>query len=269
MGGGIAQFFAEQGKDVLLWDVSREILGKGRGAIASRLKKSAEKGKITTDEADKIIQAIRPVENLADLQSADLVIEAVVENLEVKKEIFSRLNYICGQDCIVGTNASSLSVNEVGSVYGRPENFLGIHFFNPPTKLELVEIIPATATSPAVVETVMDLLTRCGKTPVLVKDCPGFIVNRLLLLQINEAARMADEKVATPADIDTAMRLGAMHPVGPLAVADLIGLDTCLNILRILKGKTGLAAYTPSRGLEALVAAGKLGRKTGEGFFKY
>jgi len=267
MGGGIAQFFAERGARVLLWDMDPNALWQGIGRIYERLKKSAERGALTEEQVQEIMSRLGGVEDLSAFRPADLVIEAIVEDTAAKKSLLVKLGEAVSEETIIGTNTSSLNVTDLAVACPHPERFLGIHFFNPPTKLELVEVVPAPQTAPAIVETVKGFLRDCGKTPVVVKDSPGFIVNRLLLLLINEAARMVDEGVATAADIDTAMRLGALHPAGPLAVADLIGLDTCEHILEVLRGALGESSYTPAQSITIRVREGKLGRKSGEGFF--
>jgi 3-hydroxybutyryl-CoA dehydrogenase len=267
MGGGIAQFFAERGARVLLWDADPNALWQGIGRVYERLKKSAEKNGQPEEQVQEIMSRLNGVEDLDAFRAADLVIEAIIEDASAKQALLARLGAVVSDSTIIGTNTSSLSVTELAAACPHPERFLGIHFFNPPTKLELVEVVPAPQTAPATVETVKGFLLEYGKTPVMVKDSPGFIVNRLLLLMINEAARMVDEGVATAADIDTAMRLGALHPAGPLAVADLIGLDTCEHILAVLHGELGESSYAPAAGITERVKAGKLGRKSGEGFF--
>jgi len=267
MGGGIAQFFAERGARVLLWDADPNALWQGIGRIYERLKKSAEKNGQPEEQVQEIMSRLNGVEDLDAFRAADLVIEAIIEDASAKQALLAKLGAVVSDATIIGTNTSSLSVTDIAAACPHPERFLGIHFFNPPTKLELVEVVPAPQTAPSTVETVKGFLLEYGKTPVMVKDSPGFIVNRLLLLMINEAARMVDEGVATAADIDTAMRLGALHPAGPLAVADLIGLDTCEHILEVLHGELGESSYAPAESITERVKAGKLGRKTGEGFF--
>jgi len=267
MGGGIAQFFAERGARVLLWDADPNALWRGVGAVYERLKKSAEKGSLTEEQVQETMSRLGGVEVLAAFRPADLVIEAIIEDASAKKALLVKLSEAVSDSAIIGSNTSSLSVTGLAAACPHPERFLGIHFFNPPTKLELVEVVPASQTAPQTVETVQGFLREYGKTPVTVKDSPGFIVNRLLLLMINEAARMVDEGVATAADIDTAMRLGALHPAGPLAVADLIGLDICEHILEVLRDTLGESSYAPAGGITERVKEGKLGRKSGEGFF--
>jgi 3-hydroxybutyryl-CoA dehydrogenase len=268
MGGGIAQMFAEQGINILVLDVDAGARDRGIANIEKRLGRSAEKGSITPERASEIMSHIGRAECLEDLDSANLVIEAIIENEEAKREFLSALSGIMADTAVIGTNTSSLSITSLASACHRAERFLGIHFFNPPTKVELVEVIPTAQTSPEVLQGVRSLLEKCGRTPVVVKDSPGFIVNRLLLLMINEAARMIDQGVATPEEIDTAMKLGALHPVGPLALADLIGLDTCTSILRVLQQELGGSSYEPAEAIVNLMRLGRLGRKSGEGFYK-
>jgi 3-hydroxybutyryl-CoA dehydrogenase len=267
MGGGIAQMFAEQDRKVLLWDADPDRLDAGLAKIRARLRSSVEKGKKPPEIMEQVLGRITPATGLADFSGSDLIVEAVTESMEVKLGVLSALSAVIRERAILATNTSSLSVTELAAAIGQPRRFLGTHFFNPPTKLELVELVPAPATAEEVIETTRGLLEACGKTPVVVKDTPGFIVNRLLQLMINEAARMLDEGVATAEDIDTAMRLGALHPIGPLGLADLIGLDTCQSILSILHEKLDSSSYAPARSLLQRVAVGNLGRKTGQGFF--
>ncbi len=269
MGGGIVQMFAENGFKTLLWDVSDTFVNKGIENIRKRLNKSVDKGKLTTEKAEDILSRINKADDLSEFAAADLVIEAIIENYDVKTELYKKLEKIVGAEAIIGTNTSSLSVTDLSSSLASPHRFLGIHFFNPPTRLELVEVIATPALSPEVTQKVGDILTRCGKSAVSVNDSPGFIVNRLLLPFINEAAKLVDSDVAKPEDIDTAMRLGTLHPAGPLQVADLIGLDICKDILEKLAESLNEPNYKPAKSIVALVKAGKLGRKTGEGFHVY
>ena len=269
MGGGIAQMFAAAGKDVLLWDVDSETREKGIKTIAKRLEKSVGKGTLTTADASAVMERIKPAGSSKDLRSAQLVIEAVIEDEAAKRKVIQEVSSALNDNAIFATNTSSLSVSSLAEAGRTPRQFLGLHFFNPPTKLELVEVVPTPQTDSRTVEAAKELLTECGKTPVVVKDSPGFIVNRLLLLLANEAARMVDEGVASPEDIDTAMRLGALHPAGPLTVADLIGLDTCRKILDTLQNRMQRQDFAPANAIRESVAKGKLGRKSGSGFFDY
>jgi 3-hydroxybutyryl-CoA dehydrogenase len=269
MGGGIAQMFAEQGFQTLVWDLSEEQAAKGVAAIRKRLDSGVAKGKLAAGEAAVILGRIRPVAALEELAPAALVIEAVVEQAEVKRDLYRRIEAAVPAQAVIGTNTSSLGVTDLARTLARPERFMGIHFFNPPTKLELVELVATELLAPEALAFVRGLLARCGKSPVTVRDSPGFIVNRLLLPLINEAARLVDEGVASPAEIDQAMRLGALHPAGPLQVADLIGLDVCRQILETLSRSLDNPFYSPARSLVERVEAGQLGRKTGQGYYTY
>jgi 3-hydroxybutyryl-CoA dehydrogenase len=269
MGGGIAQMFAENGFQTLLWDVNDSFVNKGIENIQKRLNKSVDKGKLTAERAKDILSRINKADDLSKFSSVNLIIEAIIENYDIKAELYKKLEKIVGAETIIGTNTSSLSVTDLSSNLASPERFLGIHFFNPPTKLELVEVIATPTLSQEVTQKVNDILTRCGKSAVNVNDSPGFIVNRLLLPFINEAAKLLDSGVAKAEDIDTAMRLGTLHPAGPLQVADLIGLDICKDILEKLAESLNQPNYKPAKSIVDLVKAGKLGRKTGEGFHAY
>jgi len=269
MGAGIAQLFAEQGRDALLWDVSDDFLRDGLASIRARLERSAAKGSLASERVPEILGRIHGAVRLSDVSSATVVIEAIVEDAEVKQRVFAELESIVPVSTVLATNTSSLCVTDLARALKHPSRFLGIHFFNPPTKLELVEVVSTCHTAPDVICGVLDLLRSCGKTPVTVKDSPGFIVNRLLLLLVNEAARMVDEGVASAQDIDTAMQLGALHPAGPMAVADLIGLDICEAILGVLHRALGSSSYEVADGIRTLVRNGQLGRKAGGGFYEY
>jgi len=267
MGSGIAQMFAEQGGTVLLWDLDSDRLEKGLSQIRMRLKRGVEKQQRTPEQSDRIFSRIIPAPALHSFGEVQLAVEAVTENLKIKQRVLADLSAVIPGTAIAASNTSSLSIEELSRAVAGPQRFLGLHFFNPPTRLELVEVVPAARTSHDVLREARAFLRACGKTPVVVKDTPGFIVNRLLLLMINEAARMLDEGVATAEDIDAAMRLGALHPVGPLALADLIGLDTCTSILNVFQAKLGASSYEPAHSLHTLVSEGRLGRKSGGGFF--
>lgn len=269
MGGGIAQMFAEKGFTTRLWDVNPALTAKGVAAIRGRMAKSVEKGSLTAAAAEEILARLHPAAGLAELADADLVIEAIFEDVAAKTALYRQLEGVVSAQTLIGTNTSSLSVTELSSALARPERFLGLHFFNPPTRLALVEVVTTPAFPAARADGIIALLKRCGKEPVTVKDSPGFIVNRLLLPFINEAARLVDAGIATPADIDAAMRLGTLHPAGPLQVADLIGLDICCDILTKLADSLGNPNYRPAAALTSRVAAGQLGRKSGAGFYTY
>jgi 3-hydroxybutyryl-CoA dehydrogenase len=269
MGGGIAQLFAENGFHTLIWDASEEFTVKGYENIRKRLNKSVEKGKLSLQDSEAIISRIKPVKKIEELAPSGLVIEAIIEDFDSKKKIFSQLENILAPNTVIGTNTSSLSITKLAQTLARPERFMGIHFFNPPTKLELVELIAISGVNPDILQKVKGILSSCGKTAVMAKDSPGFIVNRLLLPFINESAKLVNEGVASVEDIDTAMCLGTLHPAGPLQVADLIGLDVCRNILETLSKSLDDPFYKPAKSMVDLVEAGKLGRKTGQGFYKY
>lgn len=269
MGSGIAQMFAENGFVTRLWDVNATLTNKGIGAIRSRMNKSVEKGNLTAAAADECFDRLRPATTLTELADADLVIEAIYEDATAKTALYRQLEEIVKPKTLIGTNTSSLSVTELSTALARPERFLGLHFFNPPTRLALVEVITTATFAVDRLAEVTALLQRCGKQPVTVKDSPGFIVNRLLLPFINAAARLVDDGIASPADIDAAMRLGTLHPAGPLQVADLIGLDICCDILDKLAESLNDPNYRPVPALTTRVAAGHLGRKSGAGFYTY
>jgi 3-hydroxybutyryl-CoA dehydrogenase len=267
MGGGIAQLFAERGRSVRLWDAEQGAGQRALSAIRARLEASAAKGHLPAAEVGPTLGRIavaRTVEQLADSQ---LLVEAIVEDLRAKRRLLAILSALVEPQALIGTNTSSLSVRALARAVRGQERFLGMHFFNPPTRLELVELVPTPSTSAEALAAAKELLEACGRRPVVVRDSPGFVVNRLLLLMINEAARMVDQGVASPEDIDAAMRLGALHPAGPLAVADLIGLDTCGRILAELRRRLRNPAFRAARGLRRRVAEGRLGRKSGGGYF--
>ena len=269
MGGGIAQVAALHGFTVYLYDIKREFLEKGLKGIAGAWDKLAARGKMAAEERDAALPRIIGTLDLRDAARADAVIEAAVENLEVKRSIFSELDGIVAPGCLLATNTSSLSVTAVACAVRRPDRVVGLHFFNPVPRMALVEIIRGAATSDETYEAARTLAGRLGKTAVTVNEYPGFVVNRLLIPMINEAAFLLQEGVASAEDIDTAMKLGANHPMGPLALADLIGLDVCLAIMELLRDEMGEGKYRPAPLLRKLVRAGRLGRKSGEGFFRY
>jgi 3-hydroxybutyryl-CoA dehydrogenase len=269
MGGGIAQVCAQSGYDVLVSENNQELLQKGLSNIAASLDRSVKKQIITPVEKDSVLNRITGTTNTGDFKDCDLVIEAVLEELETKKSIFSKLDKICPPHTILATNTSSLPVQEIAGATIRPDKVLGLHFFNPVPVLKLIEIIRTAATSEATMEAGKDFGKSLGKTIVIVRDSPGFIVNRLMAPQILNAIRMFESGTATREDIDTAMTLGLNHPVGPFALADLIGLDTLLTIADSIYQKLGDKQYAAPELLKKLVAEGHLGRKTGQGFCKY
>lgn len=269
MGSGIIQTFAVAGHDVYMYDIKQEFVDRGYDRIDKQLKRQVEKGRMTQEDADASMARLHKTVQLEDAKNADLVLEAIFEDMAVKRELFGQLDRICGPDCLFLSNTSSLSVTEMAHGYEHESNFLGFHFFNPAPVMKLIEIIRAANTSDAAVEKAKEIASAIGKTPVLVNESPGFVVNRILIPMINEAIDLVDRGVASPEDIDTAMQLGANHPMGPLALGDLIGLDIVLDIMEVLYHETGDSKYRPSPLLKRMVRAGKLGRKTQEGFYTY
>ncbi|WP_293721163.1 3-hydroxybutyryl-CoA dehydrogenase [uncultured Cetobacterium sp.] len=269
MSTGIAQVFATGGHDVLITDISENALLNSKKSITKSLSKLVEKEKITEDTKISILSKIETTLNLEDAKDADLVIEAISEKISLKKELFSKLDLICSKKAIFATNTSSLSITEIATSTKHPERVIGMHFFNPAPVMKLVEIIKGYTTSSEVYETIFSLSKELGKEPVLCEEAPGFIVNRILIPMINEAIGILADGIATIEDIDNAMKYGANHPIGPLALADLVGLDVVLAIMDVLSSEFGDTKYRAHPLLKKMVRAGKLGRKSGEGFYKY
>lgn len=269
MGSGIAQVMAQAGYKVFLRDIELQLVNKGITSIEKNLTRLIEKGKMDARQKNEIMGRIQGIVELSEGKEADLVIEAIVENLELKKEVYKELDETCKKETIFASNTSSLSITALAACTKRPEKVLGMHFFNPAPVMKLVEVIKGVSTSTEVVETVKNIVESLGKTPVLVNEAPGFIVNRMLVPMINEAVYLLMEGVASAEDIDKAMQLGANHPIGPLALADLIGLDVCLAVMEVLHAEFGEDKYRPCPLLRKMVRAGALGRKTGKGFYQY
>ncbi len=269
MGNGIAQVFAQHGHDVVLRDLDGAILERALGAIEKSLGKLTEKGKLSPEQRDAARGRIRTSTDLAAVAGAELVVEAIVENEKAKTDTFRALDSLTAPEAILASNTSSISITTLGAATKRPEKVIGMHFMNPVPLMTLVEVIRGQATSDATTARVVALATGLGKTPVEVSDYPGFVSNRVLMPMINEAIFCVYENVATPDAIDQVMKLGMNHPMGPLTLADFIGLDVCLAILNVLHDGLGDPKYRPCPLLRRMVAAGWLGRKSGRGFYTY
>ncbi|HKP54236.1 MAG TPA: 3-hydroxybutyryl-CoA dehydrogenase [Chloroflexia bacterium] len=269
MGNGIAQVFASSGFDVVMRDVGHPQLDRGLGSIQKSLGKFVEKGKLSLEDSETALGRITTTTSLSDMKDCDLVVEAIFENFDAKAAAFRELDALLRPEAILASNTSSIDITRLAAITGRADRFIGMHFFNPVPLMSLVEIIRGLATSDQTYSTIRDLAVKLGKTPVEVKDYPGFVSNRVLMPMINEAVFALFEGVASKEDIDTVMKLGMNHPMGPLTLADFIGLDVCLDILYVLYDGFKDPKYRPCPLLVKMVQAGKLGRKSGEGFYKY
>lgn len=269
MGQGIVQVAAQSGFEVIVRDIKQEFVDKGIASIDKLLGKNVDKGKMSAEDKAAVMGRISGTVDMAAAADCDLVIEAALEVMDIKKAIFKELDSVCKADCILASNTSALSVTEIAAATGRSDKVIGMHFFNPVPAMKLVEIIRGANTSQETYDVIKEMSLKMGKAPVEINEAPGFVVNRLLIPMLNEGMYALMEGVANAADIDTSMKFGAGHPMGPLALADMIGLDICLKIMETLYKEFGDPKYRPCPLLVKLVRANKLGRKTGEGFFKY
>ncbi|MGR6835622.1 3-hydroxyacyl-CoA dehydrogenase family protein [Syntrophomonas erecta] len=269
MGAGIAQVCVEAGLDVRLIDLRQEFVDRGLNGIFKNWDRAVSKGRMEAEKVEEFKKKIVGGTNNEDLKDCDLVVEAVIEQMKIKQDLFKQLDGICPPETILASNTSALSITEIAAVTNRTANVVGVHFFNPVPAMKLVEIIPGAETAAETVDAVVEFSKAIGKEPVPVKESPGFIVNRLLIPYINEAAIIYQEGVASAAEIDKAMKLGANMPMGPLALADLIGIDVCLMIMDYFVNEMADSKYRPALAFKQKVRAGHLGRKSGKGFFDY
>jgi 3-hydroxybutyryl-CoA dehydrogenase len=269
MGAGIIQVLAQNGYEVVLRARRQTSVDGGIAKVTKAFDKMVAKEKMTAEQKDEIMSRITGSTDISIVKDADLIIEAATEDMEAKKALFAELNELVGPDCILATNTSSLSITEIAAASGRPDKVIGMHFFNPVPMMKLVEIIKGLATSEETKDTIVELTKSIGKTPVEVEEAPGFVVNRILVPMINEAAFVYSEGLASAEDIDTAMKLGANHPMGPLALGDLVGLDIALAVMETFYKEFADSKYRPAPILKKMVRAGHLGMKTGKGFYDY